>query len=130
MSPTKQDLILFRISKSDEAFELAEMAMEKGYYNSAVSKLYYSCFYLVSALLAKKDFSASTHSGLKTLFGLKFINEDIIERKWAKLYSTLFDRRQESDYEDFFIMDETEFKQLLSEVSEFRMVLKIILREQ
>lgn len=130
MNPTKKDIVLFRIGKSDEAFDLAKVAIDKNYFNSAVSELYYTCFYLISALLVQNDFSASTHSGVKTLFGLKFVNEGIIEKKWARLFTTLFDRRHESDYEDFFMIDESEARQLYTEVSEFRIVLKTILQEE
>ncbi|MCW3073901.1 MAG: hypothetical protein JWP69_970 [Flaviaesturariibacter sp.] len=121
---SKPDIKAFRIGKSDEAFEMATLAIDKGFFNSAASSLYYTCFYLISALLVEHDLSVTTHAGLKTLFGLKFVKEGLIDKKWSKLLTTLFDRRHESDYEDFFIMSEKEVRELYKEVVEFRIVLK------
>lgn len=101
MSNSKRDLINFRMNRAKEAFDLASISISKKYWNSAASELYYTCYYLVSALFAKDDIKTSTHTGVKTLFGLHFVKEGKIDIKWGKLFSTLFDKRQEGDYHDF-----------------------------
>lgn len=66
---------------------------------------------------------------MRTLFGLKFIKENKIDIRWAKLFSTLFNKRLESDYRDFLVIKKSEAEELLAEVTEFRILVKHILRQ-
>ena len=73
MSGLKQDYIYYRISKSAEIYEDAVLLAENGRWNSCINRLYYSAFYLVSALLYQYDVKAETHNKTKTQFFLHFI---------------------------------------------------------
>lgn len=127
MNDQKLELIAFRLSKADEAFHMASIAATSNYLSSAVSELYYTCFYLVTALVAKHDIKASTHSGVKSLFGSRFINEGLIELKWGKLMTNLFDLRQQGDYGDFRTFRIEEVKPLFKDVNEFMQEIKKII---
>ena len=70
-----------------------------------VSRLYYACFYAVSALLYSHGLSAAKHSGVRSLFGRHFVKTGMVSRDLAAFYNDLFEYRQESDYEDFFETD-------------------------
>ncbi|NJM15176.1 MAG: HEPN domain-containing protein [Bacteroidales bacterium] len=48
---SKAEYINYRVSKSKETYEDALILAEKGRWNSCVNRLYYSAYYLVSALL-------------------------------------------------------------------------------
>jgi uncharacterized protein (UPF0332 family) len=63
--------------------------------------MYYACFYAVSALLIKHNLRATTHSGVRHLFGQHFILSGMISFDLGKHYSKLFEKRQLSDYDDF-----------------------------
>lgn len=127
MNDQKLELIAFRLSRADESFDMAELAVSKNYLSTAVSELYYTCFYLVTALFARYDIKASTHSGVKSVLGSHLIKEGIIDPHWGKLVSKLFLMRQQGDYGDFKIFTETEVKPLLSEVREFMRIAKEII---
>lgn len=43
---------------------MAELALGNGYLHGTVNRLYYACFYAVSALLLTEGFSSSRHSGI------------------------------------------------------------------
>lgn len=116
----KQELIEFRVKKANEAFVMASMAAERELWNSVVSELYYACFYLVIAFFAKNDIKTSTHSGVKTVFGLHFIKTGLLDAKWGRLLSDLFGMRQDADYRDFKIFTKEEIMPLLNQVTEFR----------
>ncbi|MBK8831512.1 MAG: HEPN domain-containing protein [Saprospiraceae bacterium] len=73
--------------------------------NASVNRLYYSSFYLVSALLFQNKLNAQTHNGVKTNFFLHFVKTDKVSKDLGKLYSSLFDWRQESDSADFIDFD-------------------------
>ena len=127
MKDNLNEIIIYRLTKAGEAFDLAKIAIEKRYWNSAVRRLYYTIFYLITALFAKNNIEINTHSGIKAVFGLQFIKKGLVEAKWGKLLATLFDKRQIGDYGDFVYLTEEEILPLLKEVEEFReMIMKLV----
>lgn len=120
-------IVAYPLTMADESFDLAKIAIEKKYWNSVASRLYYTCFYLIIALFAKHNITTHTHKGVKAVFGLQFIKEGKIEAKWGKLFTVLFNTRQMGDYGDFAYLTEEEILPLLKEVEEFRvMILKLV----
>lgn len=71
------------------------------FWNTAINRLYYACFYAVSALLLSRDIQARSHAGVRQMFGLHFIKTDLVDKELGKFYSDLFDKRQISDYDDY-----------------------------
>lgn len=90
-----------------------------GYYNSAVNRLYYACFYAASALLLKNELETNTHKGVKTLLGLHFIKPGKLEIKYGNIYQQLFNNRQAGDYEDFNFCDSQTFENLYPKARDF-----------
>jgi uncharacterized protein (UPF0332 family) len=101
IDPIKQDYINYRINNAKEALSAAKLLADNLHWNATINRLYYSCFYAVSALLYKNDINAKKHSGLKHQFTLHFIKTGIIDKNVAKVYLRLFDWRQKGDYDDF-----------------------------
>lgn len=131
MGNTYEDYINYRIAKSRSVFDDALLLAENERWNSCVNRLYYSSFYLISALLYKTGVKAETHNGVKTQFNLLYIKTGLLRKDSAKLYSNLFDWRQESDYADFVDFNEATVKPLLRQVEEFNnMISELILQKQ
>jgi uncharacterized protein (UPF0332 family) len=122
MSEIKDDYINYRILKSNEIFDDAKLLANNQRWNSCVNRLYYSSFYLVSALLFKNTIKAETHNGAKTQFNLHFVKTQKIDIKFGKLYANLFDWRQESDYADFIDFDSETVLPLIEQVFEFNIL--------
>lgn len=118
MTGNKEDYINYRISKSKEIFSDAELLAENQRWNSCVNRLYYSSYYLASALLYQHRIKAETHNGVKTQLFLHFVRTGFLERDLAKLFSHLFDWRQETDYADFIEFDAETVEPLLLQVRE------------
>ena len=112
-------LITERIRKAKDTLEAGKLLGSENHWNSATNRLYYSAFYAVLALLAKIKAKTSTHSGTKSEFYRLFIKTGKIERKFGELYTDLFNKRQESDYEDFLNFTEEDIKPLFPKVEEF-----------
>ena len=129
MSGTKQDYIDYRVLKSNELFEDVKLLASNNRWNSCVNRLYYSSFYLVSALLYKYDLKSETHNGAKTQFNLHFIKTGKLDIKFGKLYSNLFLWRQESDYTDFVDFDSETVVPLIEQVMEMNNLLTEMIRK-
>ncbi len=113
------DYINYRIQKAEETFGAAKQLISNGFWNSSINRLYYACFYAVTALLIKDNISAKSHNGVKTQFFQNYIKNKKIDIKYGQLYSDLFDWRQKGDYNDFFDMSEKEVTPLINPVEEF-----------
>ncbi len=124
MDKNKREYINYRISRSDETYADALLLSENHRWNSCVNRLYYSAFFLITALLFIYDFKAETHNGTKTQFFLNFIKTSLLPKESGKLYSNLFDWRQESDYADFVDFDEKTVTLLVEKTGELNRQLK------
>ncbi len=114
-----QDYIEYRLMRAKETFSDARILADSDRWNSCVNRLYYACFYAVNALLIQRGFEAKTHNGIKTLFFREFILSQKMDKELGKLYSDLFDWRQEGDYTDFIRFDEQIVLPLIVKTEEF-----------
>ncbi len=118
MIVAKEDYIRYRISKSKEIFEDAVLLAQNERWNSCVNRLYYSSYYLASALLYLNNINSKTHNGTKTQLFLNFVRSGKLDVTLGKLYSHLFDWRQETDYADFVEFDRETIEPIVHEVRE------------
>ncbi len=124
MTGTKEDYINYRIGKSTEIYEDAILLAQNERWNSCVNRLYYSSYYLASALLYQNGIKAETHNGVKTQLFMKFVKTGTLSKELGKLFGHLFDWRQETDYTDFIEFDEATVKPLLLSVQKLNIELK------
>ena len=68
MTPETRMLVQYRLDRAREALAEATLLLDSGHANTGVNRLYYACFYAVSALLLTTGLTATSHSGLRTLF--------------------------------------------------------------
>jgi len=101
MTDEEKTLIAYRMERAHEAIEEAKMLFDAAHLNSYVNRLYYACFYAVSALLLTKDISTSKHSYLRSLVHQEFVKKGLIPKELGKHFDLLFDSRMEGDYSDF-----------------------------
>lgn len=70
---SKRALVNYRINRAKETIEEVKSIVESGYYNTAVNRMYYACYYAVIALLVKHNLETQTHAGVKQMLGLHFV---------------------------------------------------------
>ena len=84
-----------------------------------MNRLYYACFYAVSALLIQQGLSSSKHTGIRSLFNRHYVKTGKVAKEMAQIYNDLFERRQESDYLDFIRFKESQVSPWISKAEEF-----------
>ncbi len=130
MSYSREELVLYRIQRAKESYEDAEYLVREERWNAAANRMYYSCFYVVSAYLAFKGLTAATHSGLKNAFNQELIKTARIDRSDGVLFNRLFAIRQQADYEDFADIHPEEIQPLLSKINDLiQDIEKLIIEE-
>lgn len=101
MNKGKKDLIKYRLERAKETLKEARVLLEKDHTNTSVNRLYYACFYCVSALLLTEGYSSSKHSGIRSLFDQHWVKNGRVSVENGRLYRRLFNQRQRGDYGDF-----------------------------
>ena len=119
MSNSKSDLINYRLQRAYEALEDARILAGASRWNTCVNRLYYACFYAVSALLIQNSLSSSKHTGIRSFFNRHYVKTGKVTKEMAQIYNDLFERRQESDYLDFIHFEESEVRPLISKAEAF-----------
>ena len=73
MTTEQTDYIKYRIQRATETLNDARLLAENERWNSSINRLYYACFYGVSALLYLHSIEAKTHKGVRIKFMSEFI---------------------------------------------------------
>ena len=115
------ELIKYRIERSFETIREAKTMIDNKFWNASINRIYYSCFYAVSALLLKKNIETSSHKGIRQMFGLHFVQSGLVDREDGRFFSDLYDRRQTGDYDDFISYDSETAIKLLEQAEDFIM---------
>ena len=105
MGMTKEErdaVVELRIAKAYRAYEEAKGVVSLKYWETIANRLYYAAYNAVTALLVANGDTAQTHSGVRHIFGLKFIKTGILSSETGRLYHRLFSMRQTGDYDDTY----------------------------
>ena len=119
MTAPNKELVIYRLQRARESLEDAHILADAGRWNPCVNRLYYACFYAVSALLAQEDLSSSKHTGVRSLFNQHFVSTGRIAKGTARIFNDLFERRQEGDYVDFIRFEESQVQAWMPQAEAF-----------
>lgn len=124
---SRRGLINYRLKRASETLEEAEYNAKGKYYNAAVNRLYYACYYAASALMLKSGLETSTHKGVRNQLGLHFISNGKLDPYFGSIYSRLFQARHDSDYEDFVYCDENLYSEYKPQAESFIEAIKSLI---
>ncbi|MBW6536553.1 MAG: HEPN domain-containing protein [Mariniphaga sp.] len=116
---SKTELIKYRISRAWEAYEEAIILSKENHWNTVANRLYYSCFYIASAILLQQGQRFESHKGVKSEFHRSFVKEGIVTKESGKTFNRLFNLRHEGDYADFKRLTEEDISPFLKETKKF-----------
>ncbi|MDR0872101.1 MAG: HEPN domain-containing protein [Prevotellaceae bacterium] len=126
----ERDIIVeHRLANAAETLTEAKDLINLGHWRGAANRLYYACYYAVSALLIKYEHPTRTHSGVIGLFGKYFVLTNIFGKEQNKLYQKLFDLRQDGDYSDWIKIEEDDIKPLLRPAEQFIAEIKNLINQ-
>ena len=123
-------LAAYRYQRSQETLAEIPSLKQLGYYNTAVNRLYYACYYAAVALLIRHGINPGTHAGVKQMIGMHFVATGRMSRETGRSFSLLFERRHSSDYDDFAYSTEEEVNELLPKAKTFIEAVGLLLEEQ
>lgn len=87
------------LKKALDSIKGARLLFDDELYGFAVSRAYYSMFYLVSAVLLTKGLNFSKHQAVVAAFGQHFVKTGIFKHKFHQYLVEAFEQRRIGDYE-------------------------------
>ncbi len=94
----KRLLVNYWIEKAHEALKSARDEYEHGRLSFAMNRIYYACFYAVTAVFRDKDRMFKKHKALRSALHRDLVRNGIIEDRWGKFFDDVFEARQRGDY--------------------------------
>jgi len=131
MSLTEEErniIVEHRLKRADETMAEAKDLVRLNHWHGATNRLYYACYYAITALLVKYGHITRTHGGVIVLLGKYFVTTGIIDKEQNKFYQKLFDLRQGGDYSDWTSIDEKDVKPLLTPAEKFIAEIKNLIK--
>ena len=123
----RADIVRYRIEKSESTLEEVKSHRANGFYNTAVNRLYYACFYAANALLIANGIEVKSHEGVRQKLGQFFVLTGKLTAEQGRFYSKLFSKRSTGDYDDFVNHDEKTVDDLFPEAEKFIQAIKDLL---
>jgi uncharacterized protein (UPF0332 family) len=108
----RNELIALRLENSQSSMQEAKLLIDNGYWNASVNRMYYGCYYAVSALLISRGIKAHTHAGVRQMLGLHFVKTGLLSTVNNAFFSDLFAKRHSGDYDAYIYFDEEITKSL------------------
>lgn len=119
MNALEKDLIRYRLARAREALDEARYNFNGGRLNVCVGRIYYACFYAVSALLLCKGLSAHRHAGVRALFHRELAKPGLVSPAASEFYDELLEERLHADYGDYVVFEPAQVKDWLDKAPGF-----------
>lgn len=112
------ELSKYRFHLALETLESAKMCLDNSFYRDCINRSYYAVFYAIKAALALENIDFKRHKDVVAYFNKEYVATEVFPREMGRRIGRLKTKREESDYDDFFVASKEEAKQQI-ETAEF-----------
>lgn len=126
----EQAIIKYRLERARESLLEARLLAEAERWSGCVNRLYYACFYAVSALLRSHGTAPKTHAGVRSEFSHQFVRTNRVATEWSIFYNELSLSRERTDYQDFVTPSGQLVRTWLNQAEQFVDTISAMIDEQ
>lgn len=101
----RRQIVMLQKDNARQALREAQVMMDNCFWNAAINRMYYACYYVVSGLMVKHGIETTSHAGIRQMLGLHFIRTGKLSVNAGNIFSNLFSKRQSGDYDVFSDFD-------------------------
>ena len=98
-------LIGLYLDKAEQAYGASTRAVEDGDVFTAINRLYYACFYALTAALLANGKQFVKHSGVRSALNQYLVHAGSLGDEVGEFYNRLFDDRHRADYDPRAVFD-------------------------
>ncbi|MCL2054390.1 MAG: HEPN domain-containing protein [Oscillospiraceae bacterium] len=100
-----------RIDKAKTCLKAAYLNIENDLFADSANRSYYCIFHSMRAVLALENVDFKKHSSVIAYFNQHYLKTEKLPKAFSKIISKAFDIRNDSDYEDFYIVSKEEVEE-------------------
>jgi uncharacterized protein (UPF0332 family) len=127
----RKQVVMLRMENAHQSMLEAKVMIDNCFWNAAINRMYYACYYAATALLLKHGIEAQTHAGTRQMLGLHFIRTGKLSIELGNYYSNLFAKRHSGDYDVYIYFDRDTVMTIYPQAESFICELeKLILAEE
>ena len=115
----RKALSKYRLKKAYECIKSAEALMEIEDFTTVANRSYYAMFHAMRAVMALDGEDRKKHSGVVAYFQENYIKSGTFDKEFSYAIKNAFLVRQESDYEDFYVVSKSEAIEQLENAKQF-----------
>lgn len=105
-----------RLERAVEFYGDAIALYKEGRYRSAASRLYFSVFQTMRAVLALDGIDRKHHSGIISEFRRLYVKSGVFDREVSSIIATMSLMRHDSDYDDYIPIDKEDLDDMIPKV--------------
>lgn len=113
------ELCKYRLLKAEDYLRDSKLTLKMKMFDTAANRSYYAIFHTVRALLALDGKDFKKHSGVISCFQMEYIKSGVFDKEMSDIIKSAFMLRQESDYEDFYVISHDEVCKQVEEAELF-----------
>ena len=102
------NLAKYRIDTARETLNVAKECLENKHYKDSINRSYYASFYAARSILALERIDFKRHKDVNAYFNKNYVATGIFEKDIGRKLARLQQKREQSDYDDFFIASKEE----------------------
>ena len=97
----RREVVKYRMENAEKTLAEVESHRSNGFYNTAVNRMYYACYYAATARLIAIGVEVKSHEGVRQSIGQHLVLTGQLSPELGRFYSRLFSKRSTGDYDDF-----------------------------
>ena len=111
MDKRKEDLCQYRLKQAEETLQVAKECLENKHFKDSINRSYYAAFYAIKSILALGKVDFKRHKDVMAYFNKTYVANGKFEREIGRGLGRLQQKREKSDYDDFYIASQEEAKE-------------------
>lgn len=120
----------YRLEQAERCIKSAKILAMDGDYKGAANRSYYAIFHCMKSLLALEGVDFSKHSGVSAYFRKQYIKTGIFDTELSDMIGEAFDIRNDSDYDDYYVISKEDVNEQIENAEKFYSVIKKYLEEK
>lgn len=125
-----KELAKHRVEQAKEDLEAGNLLYDKKFYKSANNRAYYSIFHSIKAVLSLEPIDFKRHKDVLAYFNKNYISTEIFPKMMGRRIQNASTIREDSDYDDEFVVDAKKTKEQLDTAKELIDLVEIYIKNK
>lgn len=124
-----KELSKHRLQQAKDDLRASEILYRENLYKSANNRAYYSIFHSIKAVLALEPIDFKRHKDVIAYFNKNYVSNETFPKKMGRKISIASRMREDSDYEDEFVVESDDTKEQIETARELLVLVETYIEE-